>query len=43
MQKNAAHLSENDFCVLLFVLDVRAASSVQENIIGAYKRKSIYN
>lgn len=43
MQKNAeksAHLSENDFCVLFFVLGVRAASSVQENIIRAYKRKS---
>lgn len=42
MQKNAeksAHLSENDFCVLFFVLGVRAASSVQENIIRAYKRK----
>lgn len=44
MQKNAEKCSTPDFCVLFFVLGVRAASSVQENIFRAYKRKrKIYN
>lgn len=30
MQKKAAHLSENDFCVLFFLLGVRAASADAE-------------
>lgn len=29
-QKKAAHLSENDFCVLFFLLGVRAASADAE-------------